>query len=50
MGIFGALAIMDIIIGLFILFLLKIIGSNIKTKKTTEEKISEDTNDFNPFN
>lgn len=49
MGIFGTMIIIDIIIGLFILFLLKIVGSNIKTKKTIEERISEDTNDFNPF-
>lgn len=49
MGIFGAMAIIDIVIGLLILFVLKIIGSNIKTKKTVDERISEDTNDFNPF-
>lgn len=49
MGIFGAMAVIDIIIGILILFLLKIIGSTIKTKKTIEERISQDTNEFNRF-
>ena len=47
MGIFGTMIIIDIIIGLLVLFVLKIIGSTLKTKKTVEERISQDTNEFN---
>ena len=49
MGIFGTMIIIDIIIGLLILFVLKIIGSTLKTKKSIEERISQDTNEFNKF-
>lgn len=49
MGIYGTMIIIDIIIGLLILFVLKIIGSTLKTKKSIEERISQDTNEFNKF-
>ena len=49
MGIYGTMIIIDLIIGLLILFILKIIGSTLKTKKTVEERISQDTNEFNQF-
>ncbi len=49
MSIFVAMAIMDIIIGFLLIFLLKIIGSTMKTKKTTQDKISQDTDEFNSF-